>query len=48
MSKIQLQVPGFQCERCKHKWQPRGSKQPRVCPNCKSPYWETPVRKRKT
>lgn len=42
MAKIQLTVPGFQCERCEHKWQPRGKTRPRVCPNCKSAYWDTP------
>jgi transcription initiation factor IIE alpha subunit len=29
------------CERCKHKWVPRGQvNKPTVCPKCKSPYWD--------
>ena len=36
-------LKGYQCERCSHKWVPRerGS-YPKVCPNCKSPYWDKP------
>ena len=42
-----IEVEGFQCERCGHKWVPRGSdEEPSVCPKCKSPYWNKP-RKRK-
>lgn len=39
-----VQIPGYLCERCAHKWVPRGepSKEPVVCPKCKSPYWDTP------
>ena len=34
---------GYRCERCSHEWVPRESDQePRVCPKCKSPYWDTP------
>lgn len=48
MAKIQLE--GYKCERCGHIWLPRkqenGKEQlePRVCPKCKSPYWNTPRR----
>lgn len=31
---------GARC-RCGHEWIPRGEK-PRVCPKCKSPYWDRP------
>ena len=31
---------GYRCERCGHKWIPREEKPPRVCPHCKSPYWD--------
>lgn len=34
------------CERCEHKWLPKKSNQIRICPKCKSPYWDIP-RKRK-
>ena len=38
-----VKVSGFRCERCKHTWVPRhDSSEPKVCPKCKSPYWDTP------
>tara|TARA_Y100000310_G_C20316337_1_gene638613 strand:+ start:296 stop:448 length:153 start_codon:yes stop_codon:yes gene_type:complete len=40
MGKIKLE--GYVCERCKHQWVPRNSEMPRVCPKCKSPYWDVP------
>lgn len=40
MGRITLQ--GFECERCGHKWVPREEGNPRVCPRCKSPYWDIP------
>ena len=44
MAKIQME--GFRCERCAHEWAPRNtSALPRVCPACKSPYWNTPKKK---
>ena len=36
-------LEGYECERCKHKWLPRGEA-PKVCPKCKSPYWDRPRR----
>ena len=42
MAKVKLEVEGYRCERCKHEWQARGKEEPRVCPKCKSPYWDTP------
>ena len=35
-------VKVFQCTRCDHEWIPRGTKEPKNCPACKSPYWNTP------
>ena len=36
---------GVLCERCGHKWVPRDvNDEPRVCPKCKSPYWNKPRR----
>jgi len=29
----------FTCGRCGHKWTPRENGEPKVCPLCKSPYW---------
>lgn len=41
MAKIKLDA--FQCERCRHRWVPFDiASPPRVCPKCKSPYWEKP------
>ena len=43
---IEIKLQGFRCERCEHKWVPKDIKQePRVCPKCKSPYWNVPKRK---
>jgi hyperosmotically inducible periplasmic protein len=45
MAKVILRVEGCRCERCGHEWVPRrGAKPPKVCPRCKSPYWDTPRR----
>jgi DNA-directed RNA polymerase subunit RPC12/RpoP len=41
MAKVRLW--GYRCERCNHEWVPRDKDQePRVCPRCKSPYWNRP------
>lgn len=43
MAKIKMTVLGYRCERCSHEWVPRDAEQePRVCPKCKSPYWNRP------
>jgi DNA-directed RNA polymerase subunit RPC12/RpoP len=48
MATVKLTVMGYRCERCKHEWVPREKDQePRVCPKCKSPYWNVPRRKPK-
>ena len=50
MSRIMIQA--FKCERCGHVWVPRQPKDggeivmPKVCPTCKSPYWDTPRRQK--
>ena len=37
-------IKGFLCERCKYRWVPRQStkKEPKICPKCKSAYWNKP------
>ena len=47
MGRIQFQ--GFKCERCGHTWAPRQALDsgepipvPRVCPKCKSAWWDVP------
>ncbi len=43
MGRVPITVMGYRCERCGHEWFPRIEKQePRVCPKCKSPYWNSP------
>ena len=38
-----VSITGYKCERCAHEWVPRDRVQePRVCPKCKSPYWNRP------
>jgi len=46
MGKIEIKLKGYQCERCKHKWDPRDKKKPIICPKCKSPYWDKPKKKK--
>lgn len=41
-----VHLMGCRC-RCGHEWLPRGKEEkPRVCPKCKSPNWDRPVRKK--
>ncbi|MEK7352938.1 MAG: hypothetical protein AABZ77_00330 [Chloroflexota bacterium] len=43
MARVPITVMGCQCERCGHEWLPRGENlEPKVCPKCKSPYWDKP------
>jgi predicted Zn-ribbon and HTH transcriptional regulator len=37
----------FTCSRCGHQWWPRNTERPRICPTCKSPYWDKPKQPRK-
>jgi len=39
-----MSLPRYRCKRCGHEWIPRMAS-PRVCPKCKSPYWEKEARK---
>ena len=41
-------IRGNRCFRCGHEWRPRNMEVPsRVCPACKSPYWDRPRKKRR-
>ncbi len=45
MSKVQIW--GYRCERCGHEWVPREKDhEPKVCPACKSAYWDRPRQQR--
>lgn len=45
MGKIKLE--GYRCERCFHKWIPRNEGKPKVCPRCKSAWWDVPRKNKK-
>jgi len=48
MGKVKITKEGFKCERCSHEWIPNNIKdEPKVCPKCKSPYWNTPRKNNK-
>lgn len=41
-----IKVDAYKCERCGHIWVPRNyNNEPKVCPKCKSPYWNMPKQK---
>lgn len=40
MGEKEIKLYEYTCERCTHKWIPRRQEKPRVCPKCKSPYWD--------
>lgn len=44
MARVPITVMGYRCERCSHEWIPRRDNEnaPRVCPKCKSVYWDRP------
>ncbi len=51
MALVKITTWGYRCLRCEHEWVPRGvgeidpkkpPPEPRVCPKCKSPYWNKP------
>jgi len=46
MGMVKIQFNGYLCERCHHQWIPMTQNKPKVCPKCKSPYWDIPRRKK--
>jgi predicted Zn-ribbon and HTH transcriptional regulator len=38
-------ICGNKCYRCGHEWTQREEEKPRICPKCKSPYWDKPKTK---
>lgn len=43
VTEARARVKGCKCERCQHEWQPRWpEREIRVCPSCKSPWWNLP------
>lgn len=47
MARIKVSVWAYRCERCGHQWLPRGELTPKICPKCKTPYWDRPRRARR-
>lgn len=42
-----VKLIGNKCYRCKHEWLSADKNvKPKVCPRCKSPYWDTPRKKK--
>lgn len=37
-----FELPTLKCLRCGHYWYPKRPALPKVCPKCKSPYWNKP------
>jgi len=35
----EITITKLDCKRCGHKWIPK-KKEVRICPKCKSPYWD--------
>lgn len=35
---MKVDIKGYRCFRCGHEWLPRADN-PKVCPMCKSPWW---------
>ena len=42
---MRIKLPKLNCERCGHTWTPRHT-EIRICPKCKSPYWDKPKKER--
>jgi len=34
-----VMIHGLKCLRCGHTWKQRSKSMPKVCPKCKSPWW---------
>ncbi len=51
MPKAIIKKEGWSCLRCNHKWTPKEgfdeNNKPITCPNCRSPYWDTPKKEKK-
>lgn len=36
---VTKKVKFYKCNKCKHEWEPRRNREPRLCPKCKSVKW---------
>ena len=41
---VNINISKLKCERCGYEWYPRQEKV-KICPKCKSAYWDTPKKK---
>jgi len=39
MEENEIKLPTLNCLRCGHHWFPKRPQLPKICPTCKSPYW---------
>lgn len=44
---MKINLVSLRCKRCGHSWTPRKA-EVRICPNCKSPYWDKQKERKKT
>ena len=42
MGRVPITILGYKCERCGYEWIARENKEPKICPKCRSPYWDNP------
>jgi len=43
IARANVLIKGHRCYRCNYEWKPNNrGKLPKVCPKCKSPYWDKP------
>ena len=43
---MKVEITRLECKRCGHVWIPK-QEEVRICPHCKSPYWDKERRKKK-
>lgn len=39
---MKISITKLKCKRCNWEWYPKSEIMPKVCPHCKSPYWNIP------
>jgi len=44
---MKIMITELKCKRCGHRWYPRTTTIPEVCPKCKNPYWNKDRKEKK-
>jgi len=44
---MRIIITKLKCLRCSWEWYPKSENIPKVCPKCKSPYWNIPKKEKK-